>query len=220
MNPLRTLVLISSFVFSACIFAQSVVSKDGREIILNDDGTWEYAPEGILVETEDGRKARLKPDNTWQYLESTELQEQVVSGSNGGSSSNSRVRLKETFITSSGPKQTTIVKNKRSSSSMTFVLEVTQGKNSQFSSQIKSLKPSSFRVTDDKNEKYDVAEIASNAEKLAAGRTTLLEVITTSAPGKLFGPDEVYLTIPAGTLGLNKTAKFSVSVRDIETQSE
>ena len=45
-----------------------VISKDGREINLNKDGTWNYASEDILVETEGGYTARLKPDNTWEYV--------------------------------------------------------------------------------------------------------------------------------------------------------
>lgn len=210
------------FVLALCYLlpasAQNIVSKDGREIILNDDGTWEYAPEGILVETEDGKKARLKSDNTWQYVENTELQEQVVFSDQGEkTASTTSIRLKETFITSSGPKATNIIKNSHQSSGLNFVIEVTTDSTLQSSIQIENLDPKSFTVTDSKNKKYKIAEISGTAKMIRPGSTTALQITTTSAPSRIYKtPREVYLNIAENTLGPNKAVRLKTEYRDME----
>ena len=47
---------------------QEIVIVDGREVILNSDGTWKYFSTDRYVNTKDGTRVRLKDDGSWQYM--------------------------------------------------------------------------------------------------------------------------------------------------------
>jgi hypothetical protein len=47
---------------------QEGISDDGREVILKQDGTWEYRSSDRFASTEDGRRVRLKADGSWHYV--------------------------------------------------------------------------------------------------------------------------------------------------------
>jgi len=126
--------------------------------------------------------------------------------------------LKETFITKSGPKATNIIKNSRTSSELNFMVEVTLDQNAQPGIQVGNLKPSFFKVSDSKNKKYEIASITSDLKTLSPGKPATLKITTTSAPGNLFGPKEVYLKISQDIPGLSKPAEFSISTDNIETR--
>ncbi len=46
--------------------AQVVISDDGREVLLKDNGTWEFRSNDRYANTPDGRRVRLKENNTWE----------------------------------------------------------------------------------------------------------------------------------------------------------
>ena len=47
---------------------QQIISDDGREVLLKQDGTWEFRSNDRFATTEDGRRVRLKADGSWMYL--------------------------------------------------------------------------------------------------------------------------------------------------------
>lgn len=53
------------------IFAANevVVSDDGREVMLNADGTWEFVSEDRFATTKDGSRVRLRKDGSWQRMQ-------------------------------------------------------------------------------------------------------------------------------------------------------
>ncbi len=46
---------------------QDIISDDGREILLKENGTWEYKSNDRFATSEDGRRVRLKADGSWEY---------------------------------------------------------------------------------------------------------------------------------------------------------
>jgi hypothetical protein len=50
-----------------------IVTVDGREVILNDDGTWRFISTDRYVKTKDGISVRLKDDGSWQYMGNVKL---------------------------------------------------------------------------------------------------------------------------------------------------
>jgi len=47
---------------------QQVITNDGREVLLNEDGTWKYLSNDRYADTVDGRRVRLKEDGSWVYV--------------------------------------------------------------------------------------------------------------------------------------------------------
>jgi hypothetical protein len=47
---------------------QSLITDDGREVLLNRDGTWKYLSTDRFVDTKDGQRVRLKEDGSWSYI--------------------------------------------------------------------------------------------------------------------------------------------------------
>ena len=44
-----------------------MITDDGREVQLNDDGSWAFRSNDRFASTSDGRRIRLKEDGSWQY---------------------------------------------------------------------------------------------------------------------------------------------------------
>ena len=47
---------------------REVITDDGREVLLKEDGTWEFRSTDRFANTEDGHRVRLKEDGSWQYM--------------------------------------------------------------------------------------------------------------------------------------------------------
>ena len=47
---------------------QQVITVDGREVLLKEDGTWEFQSTDRFANTKDGHRVQLKADGTWQYV--------------------------------------------------------------------------------------------------------------------------------------------------------
>ncbi|MEE8059776.1 MAG: hypothetical protein V3T17_18390 [Pseudomonadales bacterium] len=57
------------FSFSSSLFAaQESIGDDGRQVLLNDDGTWRYTHTDRFAITGDGKRVRLKQDGSWTYV--------------------------------------------------------------------------------------------------------------------------------------------------------
>jgi hypothetical protein len=52
----------------ACYADQQVITDDGREVLLREDGTWVFRSSDRFANTEHGQRVRLKQDGSWQYV--------------------------------------------------------------------------------------------------------------------------------------------------------
>ena len=62
-------IFITTLLLSVNIQAasQNVITDDGREVQLSDDGSWTFRSNDRFASTSDGRRIRLKEDGSWQY---------------------------------------------------------------------------------------------------------------------------------------------------------
>lgn len=65
-NALLSLLFISGS--NALSADQQVITVDGREVLLKQDGTWTFRSTDRFANTKDGRRVQLKEDGTWQYV--------------------------------------------------------------------------------------------------------------------------------------------------------
>jgi len=47
---------------------ETLLTDDGREVRLHDDGSWEFISNDRYANTPDGRRIRLRDNYTWEYL--------------------------------------------------------------------------------------------------------------------------------------------------------
>ena len=68
MTVYRMIAVYILVLFSSIVQAnEQLVSDHGREIILKDDGSWEYKSNDRYAVSADGRRVRLKADGRWEY---------------------------------------------------------------------------------------------------------------------------------------------------------
>ena len=64
-----------AYVQMACLFSlpgfgdQRILTDAGREVLLRDDGTWEYLSDDRFGTLKDGSRARLQSDGSWEIVE-------------------------------------------------------------------------------------------------------------------------------------------------------
>lgn len=80
LNAFRLAVMIC-LINAGTSAADQFIEKDGKKVLLKDDGTWEYAEEVI---TGDGRKIILKNDGTWEYADRKDKVKAEVKPAAGG----------------------------------------------------------------------------------------------------------------------------------------
>lgn len=68
LNQKQFILLVASLMLSWTAQAQLTATGDnGREVILNEDGSWQYSSSDRFANTSDGRRIRLKEDGSWEY---------------------------------------------------------------------------------------------------------------------------------------------------------
>lgn len=78
MLNVKPLLLSASIIYVCSTFTASsqtreITTDDGREVILNEDGTWEFKSNDIFANTSDGFRIRLKEDGSWEYVGNTPI---------------------------------------------------------------------------------------------------------------------------------------------------
>ncbi len=47
---------------------QNIVTDDGREVLLKEDGSWQFRSTDRFANTKEGQRVRLKDDGNWEYV--------------------------------------------------------------------------------------------------------------------------------------------------------
>ena len=138
-------------------FAEPItaIADNGREIVLEKDGTWRYASDDLFATTQDGRRIKLSPDGQWQpasHAEAPTYQPAVISANNRDKvyveDLGSSITLDQLVIETH---KETIGKNTRKRSNLVFYLD-TNGTDL-------NLVASSLHIEDSKGRAYPVISI-------------------------------------------------------------
>ena len=72
MKPLLTLAGLSLCLMAAVGSAQTrIITDAGREVLIHDDGTWEFASGDRMATLPDGSRVRLMDDGQWESVDAT-----------------------------------------------------------------------------------------------------------------------------------------------------
>jgi hypothetical protein len=187
---------------------QNLISDDGREIVIKDDGSWAFRSEDRFANTKDGRRIRLKTDGTWVYVGNTPLvtKEQARS---------TTIDVKLEKVEFEAHKQK-ILKNTRKESQTVFYVNVDVSPLAKAPLQIRDTDLSLIQVRDDKGNEYPTLSITPSAIEISPDSKQTFIIRAEDAPSLWDGAKLVEITLKAGVFGNEEPIIFSRKYHDIE----
>jgi hypothetical protein len=187
---------------------QQVITDDGREVLLKQDGTWEFRSSDRFANTVDGQRVRLKQDGSWEYVGNAPLV----------TSSQVRtieldVELQQVVIERHEQKAQ---KNKRVSSQTVFYVDVSLSPRARNNISISQDDIALVKVRDNKGNNYPVLSIKSGTSLLEPDMRTTMVVRADGSPKWWKNIKTLLITFHPGMFGTAEPMTLSQRVSDIE----
>mgnify|MGYP003683054571 CR=1 FL=1 len=207
----RTTLALLLGALSTSTFAsdRNATADDGREIVLKDNGAWEYRSSDRFATSEDGTRVRLKEDGQWEFIGNAPIinKEQVRTQSLD-------VQLADIVIEFYKEK---VGKNTRHMSQTIFHLSV------DVSSYGKDLEAklahfNLFTITDSRGNQYPVLNVSPQHKKLAAGNTYDIAIRVDGSPSGQFAVGIKYLNLNIDKAVFDTNADLEFSRRADESK--
>ena len=189
---------------------KAAIADDGREVVLRDNGEWEYVSEDKFATTPDGQRIRLKPNQRWQKVRDSEAPAYqpvpltIVKRDNATiADSNLEVILDQVHIEN---QREEVGKNTRLRSNLVFYLEI-QGDLPGFKPQ-----PEQFSVQDSRGKIYPVFSVIAGAAPIG-GKPRW--VIRAKGAPRWWGVKFFSLQIAPDALGNKDSIALRKPMRDV-----
>lgn len=165
------------------------IADNGREVVLREDGTWEFVSEDRFATTADGKRIRLKGDGTWEPADQSDAERYGFSQSGGFSRDaveldDLSLRLGDVVIETV---RTRRGKNPIEQSQMVFQVVHDGELPPELSSDL-------YVVSDSRGREYETASITVSPDGA-------IEVRTTDSPGFMWAIKHFRLTIAPEAFG-------------------
>ncbi len=187
---------------------QRVISDDGREILLKEDGTWVFLSTDRFANTPDGRRARLNDDGTWVYLGNAPLatEQQVRTATVD-------IKLQKIEIESHKEK---VHKNVRKESQMVFYLNVDLSPLAKQALPVSNTDLTRIEVRDDKGNSYPVLSLMPSRIEIAPNTSQAFTIRADGAPSAWSGAKSMEIELAPGTFANPDPITFTQKLYDIE----
>ena len=187
---------------------QTVITDDGREVLLRSDGTWEFRSDDRFANTHDGRRVRLKADGRWEYagnaprIAAEQVRTTVLD-----------IRLQKAVIETQEIK---VQKNKRVRSQTVFYLELALSSRATDGISLGKDDASRVRVTDSEGREYAVLSLRPDPLVLEPGSKTSVIIRADGSPQWWKSVNSMYIEFTPGIFGIEEKIKLSRAVDDFE----
>lgn len=188
--------------------SRTAVADNGREVILKENGEWEYANDDLYATTPDGQRVRLQPNQRWEKVDTDEapaLQPIVVNTVERDvvklEELDARVALDNLVIEN---QRETVGKNKRVRSNLVFYLDADG------ITQVPS--PQQLTVQDSRGRDYPVFSVTRGTALI--GQQPRLIIRAKGAP-RWWGVKFFNLTVAEGAMGNSKLIELRKSMNDV-----
>jgi hypothetical protein len=208
---LAVLLLSASQALSA---AQEAISDDGREVLLNDDGTWAFRSTDRFANTSDGRRVRLRADGSWKY----------VGNASGNALLSSNLQLKTTQIDIRLDKvvietyEKKVQKNKRVKSQTVFFLDLASSPQAQQDITVRREDISNIKVSDSNGRDYPLLSIQPAPTTLKPGSQASITVRVNGSPQWWKDVESMEISFQPGVFGLQDPVSLMQRVVDFDIQ--
>ena len=187
---------------------QDVITDDGREVLLRDDGSWEFRSTDRFANTKDGHRIRLKDDGSWQYVGNAPLtsKQQIRT-------TVLDIKLGKVVIETHEKK---VQKNTRSKSQTVFYLNLELSPLAKSNISINENDISRVKVKDSEDKEYPVLSIQAEPVILKPDSDTNVVVRVDGAPQWWKSVKSMEIIFKPGIFGLQAPVTLSQSVDDID----
>jgi len=187
---------------------QDVITDDGREVLIRDDGTWEFRSTDRFANTKDGHRIRLKDDGSWQYVGNAPLtsKQQIRT-------TVLDIKLGKVVIETHEKK---VQKNTRSKSQTVFYLNLELSPLAKSNISINENDISRVKVKDSEDKEYPVLSIQAEPVILKPDSDTNVVVRVDGAPQWWKSVKSMEIIFKPGIFGLQAPVTLSQSVDDID----
>lgn len=205
-QSLTALLLLS---LSNTLFAsQEIINIDGREVLLNEDGSWQYRSTDRYADTADGRRIRLKEDGSWQYIGNAPLasKEQVRTTDLG-------LKLQKVVIETHEKK---VQKNTRVKTQTVFHLNLQYSSQAKTDIDITKDDIANIQVKDNNGKNYPVLSIQPNSVKLQPGTDTTIVIRADKSPSIWDDAKSMEIVFSPGVFGIQQPITLSQKTIDFD----
>jgi len=187
---------------------QEVITDNGREVLLKENGTWEFRSTDRFANTKDGRRVRLKDDGSWQYVGNAPLvtKEQVRT-------TDLDIELRKAVIEKYEQK---VQKNTRVKTQTVFYLNVELSPLAKNNISINKNDVSMVKVRDNEGRNYPVLSIQPIPTVFKPDSDTTITIRTDGAPQWWKNVKSMEIVFNPGIFGIQEPITLSQSVDDID----
>lgn len=186
---------------------QDGLTDGGREVLLREDGTWEFRSTDRFANTKDGQRVRLKADNTWEYVGNAPLasKDQVRT-------TTLDIKLQKAMFEIYKVK---VQKNIREQGQTVFYLHVAVSPAAKESITIANTDLSRIQVRDNKGKAYPVLSLNPNPIALTPGSEQTITIRAKDSPSFWSNAKSMELELAPGVLGNKDAITLSQNISDI-----
>ena len=195
--------------FNRVVYADTrVITGDGREVLLRDDGTWAYGSTDRLLNTGDGRQIRLKEDGHWEYTGNAPVVEdrQVKTRELG-------ITLRKAVIEKY---QIKVQKSLRLRTQTVFYLDIELSPLAASAIAMGRSESDGIEVSDNNGDRYPVLSVQSDVTTLQPGSKTGVTVRVKGSPSWLDNARTVQIEFRPGVFGNTESISLSQRVDDFD----
>ena len=200
-----TLLIIASLLYipngSAEISSQEIVIVDGREVVLNDDGTWQLLSTDRFANRNDGTRVRLKEDGSWQTIGNAQLisKQQVRTA-------DLDISLQKVVIETYEKK---VQKNTRVKTQTVFYVDIVTSPQAKTSITIKESDLSLIEIKDNNAKSYPVISIQPHDIQLKPNSKITLIVRADKSPSIFDSVKSMEIIFKKGIFGIDSPIAFN-----------
>lgn len=187
---------------------QEVITDDGREVLLKDDGSWAFRSTDRFANTKQGRRVRLKEDGSWEYTGNAPviLEKQVRT-------MDLDIKLQKVVIETYEKK---VLKSKRVKTQTVFYLNLEHSPLAKKNISITKNDISHIEVKDSNNNSYPIASIHPNSVTLKPGSTTTIVIRAKGSPLWLSNTKSMEVVFKPGVFGIKNSITLSQKFDEFE----
>ena len=207
-TPLLLMLLISGS--KAHATEQEVITTDGREILLKEDGTWAYRSNDRFANTKDGHRVVLKEDGTWQYVGNAPMAsvEPVKTRLLD-------IKLQKVVIEKHEKK---VHKNVRVTTQTVFYVSLDLSPLAKSNISISKNDINFIRVEDNNGKSYPVISIQPSPMTIQPNSNTTMVIRAAGAPLWLSNVKTMSVILKPGIIGLQETITLSQLASNFDTK--
>lgn len=180
---------------------QQIITDDGREVLLKEDGHWEYRSTDRFANTEDGRRVRLKADGSWSYTGNAPLKSKAQVRT-----SDLDIKLQKVVVESYKKKTQ---KSRRTKTQTVFYVQLNNSPRAKTNISIKDSDISMIEVKDNNGKSYPVLSIKPDNSSLQPGTETTLIVRAEKSPSIWGNVKSMDIHFKAGIFGIQTPITLS-----------